>query len=113
MITEASVSEPQDECGGGILADEMGLGKTLTMLCAIIRTIRIGESRVEKHTNMIDASSKHLLSRATLVVVPSYCKLISQRVSTSDEVLIEIVLIQEWRSEIEKYAFQSDHAFIA
>lgn len=56
----------------------MGLGKTLTMLCAIIGTI--DEAR-EASQNMglqdhfyLTAERPLIPSRATLVVVPSYCK---------------------------------------
>ena len=75
-ITGCEVSEKPVETGGGILADEMGLGKTLTMLSAMIRTT----DEARNFANTIDDSVpsetklKPILSRATLVVVPSPCK---------------------------------------
>lgn len=53
---------------GGIDADVMGLGKTLTMLSAIVCTLRGA-------TDFVDSSNeveKPLKSRATLVVVSSH-----------------------------------------
>jgi SNF2 family DNA or RNA helicase len=65
------------ETGGGILADEMGLGKTLTMLSAIIRTADEAKVFACSLQNGANLSIEHTLipSRATLVVVPSPCKI--------------------------------------
>jgi SWI/SNF-related matrix-associated actin-dependent regulator of chromatin subfamily A3 len=61
------------DVGGGILADEMGMGKTFCVLALVVRTL--GEAL--SWSNDSDAhlsegiSPTKLLSRATLVVVPS------------------------------------------
>ncbi|OAP56382.1 hypothetical protein AYL99_09561 [Fonsecaea erecta] len=63
---------PAEE-GGGILADEMGMGKTLSMLALIVRTL----DEATKWSNEPDVHIAEeilptkILSRATLVVVPS------------------------------------------
>ncbi|KIX96920.1 uncharacterized protein Z520_07034 [Fonsecaea multimorphosa CBS 102226] len=61
------------ETGGGILADEMGMGKTYSMLALIVRTL----DEATKWSGDPDAHIAEeilptkILSRATLVVVPS------------------------------------------
>lgn len=67
----------QTELGGGILADEMGLGKTLTMISAISRTTSEAKEFARNYQNSKHLSVEQSLiaSRATLVVVPSPCKI--------------------------------------
>ncbi|KIW77958.1 hypothetical protein Z517_07791 [Fonsecaea pedrosoi CBS 271.37] len=61
------------EAGGGILADEMGMGKTYSILALIVRTLeeaRKWSNDPDVHTAEEIIPTK-ILSRATLVVVPS------------------------------------------
>ncbi len=60
---------------GGIIADEMGLGKSLTMLSAIICSLKSAYSFA--HCESSDGTIRQhqrVASKATLVLVPSVCK---------------------------------------
>ena len=80
IITGLDTREMPNEIGGGILADEMGLGKTLTMLSAIIGTAdkakRFADT-TQRDTNL-DLEQDLAFSPATLVIVPSPCKHVSE-----------------------------------
>ncbi|KEF62318.1 uncharacterized protein A1O9_00290 [Exophiala aquamarina CBS 119918] len=61
------------EVGGGILADEMGMGKTFCVLALVVRTLNQAISwSNDAGTHLAEGiSPTRILSRATLVVVPS------------------------------------------
>lgn len=61
------------ETGGGILADEMGMGKTFCVLALIVRTLEQALAwSIDSSTHLAEGiSPTKMLSRATLVVVPS------------------------------------------
>jgi SWI/SNF-related matrix-associated actin-dependent regulator of chromatin subfamily A3 len=76
-ITGTRTADTPIETLGGILADDMGLGKTLTVLSTILRTTKMSKSFVEENNEIITApegnghGTHQILSRATLVIVPS------------------------------------------
>lgn len=76
-ITGARTADLPVETLGGILADDMGLGKTLTVLSTILRTAHMSKCHAEgtsEGTRTLEAnenSTNQILSRATLVIVPS------------------------------------------
>jgi SWI/SNF-related matrix-associated actin-dependent regulator of chromatin subfamily A3 len=74
------------ELGGGILADEMGLGKTFCVLALVVRTLGDAISwSNDSGTHLAEGiSPTKLLSRATIVIVPSP------------------LLLTTWKSEIKK-----------
>lgn len=106
IITNCKQTKKPEETGGGILADEMGLGKTLTMLCAIIRTFDEAKEFPQLVYDQIHLTAECPLtpSRATLVVVPSSCKS-SRHLWSYKEVLNYLVLLHEWKHEIELWVW--------
>ena len=76
LISETRSYDKHPETGGGILADDMGLGKTLTILAAVVATIKAAANFQDKMTppNMASLSidTPQYRSRATLVLVPSH-----------------------------------------
>ena len=80
LLTGAvSFAEP-NETGGGILADDMGLGKSLTVLSNIVatldkaKTFANAEEMTSADENRPNCTASIMVSRATLIVVPSPCK---------------------------------------
>lgn len=75
LITGAKRAIMPDGPSGGIIADEMGLGKSLTMLSAIVGSLAMGQNFAQ---SVLDDSSDHyhskVITKATVVLVPSACK---------------------------------------
>ncbi|KAG4433274.1 hypothetical protein IFR05_011244 [Cadophora sp. M221] len=88
-ITGTRTESIPNETLGGILADDMGLGKTLTVISTIIRTATFASqfaergNRTEKILIEDQSAAKRVVSRGTLVIVPSP------------------LLIDGWKKEIE------------
>jgi hypothetical protein len=86
----------------------MGLGKTLTMLAAIVATLKEAaafktSAASRTRPNVDDEEALHR-SRATLVLVPSHSKY--NQIQTSGTRLMfaaTIVLIKSWTEEIHKF----------
>jgi SWI/SNF-related matrix-associated actin-dependent regulator of chromatin subfamily A3 len=82
-ITELKTTLCPIETIGGIIADDMGLGKTLTVISTIIRTAHEAKLFAASEDDPVEApgtkeimkSPSQILSRSTLVIVPSSCKL--------------------------------------
>lgn len=82
-ITGISTEHRPLEEGGGILADDMGMGKTLTTLALIEATSAEAASWASQPKAGINYRRDFLRTKATLVVVPSTCKL-----DTTDNTLL-------------------------
>ncbi|KAI0123677.1 SNF2 family N-terminal domain-containing protein [Xylariales sp. AK1849] len=71
---------------GGILADDMGLGKTITMICAIVSSLRSAtEFSLLRTGPPQNSDCKAIPVKSTLVIVPS------------------VLLLDTWIEEIEKH----------
>jgi hypothetical protein len=86
------------------VADEMGLGKSLVILSVIAGSLdearRFGAQKTPQQTRTP--------SKATLIIVPSTCKLTHTRItpyeteSSSEPLLMCAVLIDNWIKEIQR-----------
>ena len=75
IITGAMNASPEDSFGG-ILADDMGLGKSLSMISAIVASKDHALKFACFHELGAQPVAKQVVaSKATLIVVPSACKL--------------------------------------
>ncbi|KAF7196814.1 hypothetical protein HII31_01732 [Pseudocercospora fuligena] len=73
VVTKDEVNGEPAEPPSGILADDMGLGKTLTTLALIANSkARAANFATKVHNTLIH-------TKATLVVLPSMCKIIDSR----------------------------------
>jgi SNF2 family DNA or RNA helicase len=77
LITGTKREGIPDSNLGGIISDEMGMGKSLTMLSVIVGSLSGAESfaqSVGRHGT--SQSYQKLTAKATLILVPSSCKLL-------------------------------------
>jgi len=75
-IITGSKSPKADDMLGGIVADGMGLGKTLTMIASIVANLgRADEFTTDGGLFNIEGKTPLMPVKATLVIVPSACKL--------------------------------------
>lgn len=68
-----STAETTGPCMGGVLADVMGLGKTLTTLSLVFH-LKAEAAKYRSCQHELPADCATLLSKSTLVVVPSFRK---------------------------------------
>lgn len=83
------------EVGGGILADEMGMGKTFCVLALVVRTLSEAISwSNDAGTHLAEGiSPTRILSRGTLVVVPSPLLLTTWESEITDRLDVQLKIL--------------------